>query len=410
MSNLTVTDQQDARSNQKTRPFAQYLAVFLCGSIAFLDLYTTQPLLPLLSRVFHATETHVALTISASTVGVAITSFLLASFGQAMARKRTIVGSMAVLAMCTLLTATATTLNTLAVWRLVQGLLTPGIFILTITYVTEEWPPLSVPRGMSFYVAGTVFGGFIGRLLGGVITAHESWRAVFVVLGVMLACGALVTHFLLAPPQAKRYATPRGHVFAPLVTSLRNPRLLATFGIGFCMLFTLIAVFSYITFFLAAKPFLLSTQQLSYVFAVYLFGLVATLIAGGFLARYGLRHGILGAITLCLVGIALTLIPTLSLVALGLAVCSSGVFIAQTCANSFLRDASPSSSRVAAVGLYICSYYIGGTFGGILPGIAYRHAHWPGCVALTGCVLCVAAGLAYFGWPARPRELDPIPL
>ena len=394
---------------QVPRSSFQLLAVFLCGTFAFLDLYATQPLLPLLSHIFNATETHVALTISASTVGVAITSFLLATFGQALHRKRMIVLSLATLSVCTLLTATATTLNALAVWRFVQGVVTPGVFILTITYVTEEWRPLNVPRAMSVYVAGTVFGGFTGRFLGGVIAAHLGWHAVFVILGCGLALGAIIIQSLLAKPRAPRHAR-HDEVFAPILTSLRNPRLLATFGIGFCMLFTLVSVFSYITFYLADPPFHLATQQLSYLFAVYLVGLVATLIAGGFLARFGLRHGILDAIALCIIGVAITLVHSLLVVALGLAACSSGVFIAQTCANSFLRDASPAHSRVSAVGLYICSYYIGGTFGGVLPGIAYRYAHWPGCAILTCGLLCIAGALAFFGWPPHHHEQDPIPL
>lgn len=65
-------------------------------------------------------------------------------------------------------------------------------------------------------------------------------------------------------------------------------------------------------------------------------------------------------------GVACTLIPSLIAVGIGLSLTSSGVFIAQTCANSFLRDAAPAGTRVSAAGLYICSYYIGGTVGGIL--------------------------------------------
>jgi YNFM family putative membrane transporter len=410
MPTATATSSPLGKTSHPARPFLQFLAVFFCGTIAFLDLYSTQPLLPLLAHVFHATETHVTLTISASTVGVAITSFLLATFGQALPRKRIIVFSMSLLSLCTLLTATASTLDVLAFWRLVQGIVTPGIFILTITYVTEEWPPLRVPQAMSVYVAGTVFGGFTGRLIGGTIAAQDGWRTVFVILGILLAIGAIVTHFFLAKPRATRHATPKSHALAPILTSIRNPRLLATFGIGFCMLFTLVAVFSYITFYLSDAPFHLTTQQLSYLFAVYLVGLVATLVAGTFLARFGLRHGILFAIALCITGVAITLFHSLFVVALGLAVCSSGVFITQTCANSFLRDASQPSSRVAAVGLYICSYYIGGTVGGILPGIVYRHAQWPGCAALTCAILIIAGLLAYFGWPSHHHERDPIPL
>ena len=167
------------------RPYSQLFAPFLCGMFAFIDLYCTQPLLPLLATVFHASEGNVSLTISASTLGVALSAALLAIFAERVDRKRMIVGSMGVLALCTLLTSTATTLPLLAVWRFMQGLVTPGIFIITIAYITEEWPALLVPRVMSFYVAATVFGGFPGRILGGLIAAHYGWRAVFLVLGFM---------------------------------------------------------------------------------------------------------------------------------------------------------------------------------------------------------------------------------
>jgi MFS family permease len=195
-----------------------------------------------------------------------------------------------------------------------------------------------------------------------------------------------------------------------LLRNIRNPRLLATFGIGFCMLFTLVSVFSYITFYLAAPPFNLTTTELSWLFAVYLCGLFATLAAGTVLARFGLRRGMLAAVALCLTGVALTLIPSLVMVGIGLATTGSGVFIAQTCANSFIRDAAPAGSRVSAAGMYICSYYIGGTVGGILPGLIYPFYHWPGCAALTAAVLVAAGFTAFYGWRSHTPTPDPIPL
>jgi predicted MFS family arabinose efflux permease len=395
------------------RPYSQVFAVFLCGSLAFLDLYCTQPLLPFLANVFHASEARVSLTISAATLGVAVSAFLLAVFAERVDRKRTIVLSMAALSACTLLTSTATSLPMLAVLRLLQGLVTPGVFIITIAYVTEEWPPLLVPRVMSFYVAGTVFGGFLGRLVGGVLAAHFGWRSVFVVLGLAGVAGAGLTQRILRPSKPRPSLPGSRSYLAPIVDNLRNPRLRATFAIGFCMLFTLVAVFSYITFYLAAAPFSLSTTQLSYLFAVYLCGLVATLAAGTVLARFGLRHGMLAAVTLCLLGTAITLAPSLAMVAVGLATAASGVFIAQTCANSFLRDAAPAGSRVSAAGMYICSYYIGGTVGGILPGLLWKSrvlGGWPGCAALTSALLVLAGVTAFFGWRQRLETPDPIPL
>ena len=391
-------------------PPTRVLAVFLCGAFAFLELYCTQPLLPLLAHIFHASETRVGLTISASTLGVAISAVLLAIFGERMNRKRVIVCAMWALAAAVALTATAPNLAILAFWRFIQGLITPGIFIITIAYITEEWEPLQVPRVMSIYVAGTVFGGFIGRFAGGSLATHYGWKVMFLALAVAASLGAMATQRLLRPPTPKASANITYSRFAPLLQNLRNPRLIVTFAIGFCMLYTLVSVFSYITFYLAAPPFDLSPTELSLLFSVYLVGLVVTLLAGTVLARVGLRYGMLTAIGFCLAGVCITLVPSLVAVGIGLSLASSGVFIAQTCANSFLRDAAPAGTRVSAAGLYICSYYIGGTVGGILPGLMWSYAGWHGCAALTSGFLVLAAFLAFFGWRRKPIVPDPIPL
>ena len=407
---IEAPDVAEEQSEAGLQPYTRVAAVFVCGMLAFLDLYCTQPMLPLLAQMFHASEASVSLTISASTLGVALSAALLALFGERLDRKRTIIASMSLLAVCTLMTSTATNLSTLAVWRLLQGVLTPGIFIITITYVTEEWPALRVPRVMSVYVAGTVFGGFLGRVTGGLLAESFGWRSVFLALGLLGLTGAVIAQRMLKPARP-RSGVPRNQSrFAPVLGNLRNSRLLATFGIGFCMLFTLVSLFSYITFHLAAAPFHLSTAELSWLFAVYLVGLGATLAAGTVLARIGLRHGMLAAIGLCLTGAALTLVHALAVIGLGLAIASSGVFIAQTCANSFLRDAAPAGSRVSAAGMYICSYYIGGTVGGILPGVAWKYGGWPGCVALISGFLIIAGTMALLGWRTRPPQQDPIPL
>ena len=402
----TLPEQDDPRG------WSAVLAVFLCGTFAFVDLYCTQPLLPLLGKVFHASEAEVGITISASTVGVAISAALLAIFAERADRKRTIVWAMGLLAFCTLMAGTATGLWTLAVWRVLQGLVTPGVFILAIAYITEEWPALRVPRVMSVYVAGTVFGGFIGRLSGGLIGARYGWRAVFFVLGIVGFFGMALTQWLLMPARStsvrKQVRSSIATYLGPVRRNLRNRLLLATFGVGFSMLFTLVAVFSYVTFYLTAPPFSLSTEQVSWLFAVYLFGLVATLAMGTVLARIGLRPGMLIAVSLCLTGILLTLVPAVWMVAVGLALTGAGVFIAQTCANSFLRDAAPEGHRVAAAGMYICSYYIGGTAGGVLPGLLWRFGGWPACVLLTAGVLVMGGVLTYFGW--RTRMPEPIPV
>ena len=148
----------------------------------------------------------------------------------------------------------------------------------------------------------------------------------------------------------------------------RNRRLIATFAVGFNVLFSLVGVFTWITFYLSAPPFSLSITAVSGLFFVYLIGLIVTPFAGYLITRIGLRAGIAGAISFAIAGVLLTLVHSLPVVIIGLAALSSGVFIAQPASQSHLRVASPAGARVTAAGIYITCYYLGGTDARVVTG------------------------------------------
>jgi MFS transporter, YNFM family, putative membrane transport protein len=387
--------------------FRGVAAVCICGIFAFLNLYVTQPLLPLLEHIFGASKSAVGLTVSASTLGVALSAPILGALAEQMSRKRVIVASTLALAVPTLLAATSPGLHTMIFWRLLQGLILPGIFAITITYVGEEWEHHAVPIVMSIYVSGTAFGGFLGRMIAGVATERLNWRWSFVLLGVLTLLGAVLIARWLPAEKRKIPRGPETSISVRLGAMLqhfRNPRLVATFAVGFGMLFALVGTFTYITFYLANAPFHLSTEALSYLFAIYLIGLIVTPAGGYLVTRIGMRAGIAFAIGACLAGALITLSHSLWIVVLaGLGLVCTGVFIAQATANSFLRIAAPPGGRASAAGLYICCYYIGGTVGGVVPAYVWSLGKWPACVTLIACELAVTLVIALIGWRA-PRE------
>jgi len=387
--------------------FRGVAAVCICGVFAFLNLYVTQPLLPLLEHIFTTSKSAVGLTVSASTLGVALSAPILGALAEQMSRKRVIVASTLTLAVPTLLAATAPGLHSLIFWRLLQGLILPGIFAITITYIGEEWDHHAVPIVMSIYVSGTAFGGFLGRMIAGIAAERLNWRWSFLVLGGLTLLGSLAIARWL--PEEKR-PIPKDAKIDPLVQiramlrHFRNPRLVATFAVGFGMLFALVGTFTYITFYLADAPFHLSTEALSYLFAIYLIGLIVTPAGGYLVTRVGMRTGISFAIGACLAGTLITLSHSLWVVVLaGLGLVCTGVFVAQATANSFLRIAAPAGGRASAAGLYICCYYIGGTIGGVVPAYVWSLGMWPACVILIACELAVTLVIALVGW-RMPKE------
>lgn len=386
--------------------FKAVLAVALCGVCAFLLLYCTQPLLPLLAGVFHASKTGVGLTVSAATLGVALSAPIFGALTERLPRKRVIVWSIVGISVPALLAATSQSLPQLVFWRFLQGVTLPGIYAVVVTYIGEEWPVERVALVMSFYVSGTALGGFMGRLLSGFLAEAYSWRISFLTLGVVSLLGAAAVAAWLprGSPRAELLARAKAESASPLPETyraqelLRNRRLVATFAVGFNVLFSLVGVFTWITFHLAAPPFNLGTAALSSLFFVYLIGLVITPAAGYLITLVGLRAGIAGAIVLAMVGVLMTLLPSLIGVIAGLALLSTGVFIAQTASQTHLRAASPPEARVTAAGLYLTCYYLGGTAAGVVPGIFWAIGKWPACVGFILCMQAVALTIALIGW------------
>ncbi len=379
----------------------------LAGFTAFLDLYATQPLLPMLMDVFDASQFDVSLTVTASTLAVAAAAPGAGRLADRIGRKRVIVGSAVALTIATALAAASRSLGDLIFWRVVQGLFTPGVFALTVAYIHDEWAAGRTGPATAAYVSGTVVGGFVGRATTGAVADLFGWRAAFGALALLnlLTAGALA----LWLPRERSGAEPSGRPAVSAVTvHLRNPQLQSTFAIGLCVLFTLVAMFTYATFLLHGPPFNLSTSALGWLFVVYLIGAVVTPLAGRWIDHYGHRRSLATAVGVSMSGALLTLWPSVAAIVVGLACCAAGVFVAQATASSYV-GAAAHRDRGLAVGLYASFYYIGGSLGAALPGLFWTRGGWPATVALVVGVQILTVIMAFSFWGDARMAEAPLP-
>ncbi len=390
---------------ESTRLDRALAAVMLAGMCTFLNVYCTQPLLPYLRDLFHASELEVSLTVSATIFAVAVVAPFIGLVAERRGRKKVIVPSLFLLTVPTLLAATANSLHSLIVWRFLQGIFVPGVIAVMLAYINEEWAGRGIGRAMAFYVTGTVIGGFLGRFLSGLIATHWSWRGTFIVLGLVNLIGAILVRAWL--PLAKNFkkAEHLSHAFADARGHLANPRLLANFMNGATFLFALVGCFTYTNFYLSEPPFRLNSAQLGSIFFVYLLGVIITPLSGRFLDHYGFRRTSVVYTAMMVTGLLLTLIPALWAVIAGLAVFSSGVFIAQAAAT-VQTGAIAGRARSSAAGLYVTFYYLGGSLGAWATGWFWLWAGWRGCVALLGAVALLSLLMAYLSsHPHEPMNL-----
>ena len=366
----------------------------LAGMCTFLNVYCTQPLLPYLQRIYNSSVIGISLTVSSTILAVALMAPIVGLMAESIGRKKVIVPSLYALTVPTLLAATSQSLDALIFWRFMQGLFVPGVIVVMMAYINEEFASSYVGRAMSAYVTGTVLGGFLGRYISGLVAHHFDWRESFLAIGLLNLAGAIVVQRAL--PKAKNFVRSAGwrHSIADGLEHLQNARLLAVFGMGFAALFCLVGVFTYVNFYLAAPPFGLNSAQLGSVFFVYLLGLIVTPLSGRFLDHYGIRHTALLAFGFALVGLTLTLLSNLPLIIVGLALFSSGIFIFQA-VGTVQTGIVAQRARSSAAGLYVTFYYIGGSLGAMVTGWTWVADGWRACVMLLMGVAGIAVLLAY---------------
>ena len=384
------------------------LALGLAGFCAFLNVYAAQPILPLLAAAFGASKAAVGLTVSAPNIAVALASPLIGLLAARRPAHRVISTSLFVLVVPTLLAATAGSLPALVAWRFAQGLAVPGVYAVGITYATRRWPGRSVGRAMAALITGNVLGGYMGRAVSGIAAERWGWPAAFVALGMLTLAGALATRRLLPPAGDTPLAAAAGArpALRTLLPRLGSSRLLATFAVGFGVLFGQVATFTYVTYRLAGAPFGLGVSAVSGVFAVYLVGAVVTPLAGAWIGRLGSRRVVVLAVAVGLTGSALVLVPSLPVLVLGLTLLCSAVFVSQSASAGYLQVAADPGLRPLASGLYLSVYYAGGAVGGVLPAAAWSVGGWTACVALVAAVQLCTGALALGFWRDQGAERD----
>ena len=394
----------------KARTFsARHLAVGLAGYCAFINLYSPQAILPLLSQEFHATAAEISTIITVSTLAVALTAPFTGAVADVLGRKRVIVTAMFVLVVPTLMVGLATSLSQLIFWRVVQGLVLPPIFAVVVAYIGDEWSTKEATTAAGIYSSGSSLGGFSGRLVTGFFADLISWRAGFFALAAIAFAGAIAVAFLL--PHERRFVRSEGLLASgrQMLAHLRNRQLLATYAVGFGVLFNFICTFTYVSFHLAAPPYNLSASWLGAIFVVYLVGSVLTPWTGWAVTRFGRRHFMVGVIAVWVAGIGLTLAPSLPIIVIGLALGAGCGLICQAVSTGYVTTTAR-AGRSSAVGLYVTSFYTGGSFGAAAGGVAWTFGGWPACVALVAAMLAVMAAIVIFAWTSIGRQQPPSPI
>lgn len=371
--------------------FTQKFTIAMIGFFAFLQVYSVQAILPVLMQDLQASEVQVGLAVGATVMAIALMSPFMGMLSDAFGRRRFIIGSLLMLAIPTFMVGMARSVDGLTFWRFLQGLAVPGITVVLIAYIGEEYSD-NIAGMMSLYVAGTVLGGFSGRFFAGHLHEWIGWRWGYGVMAVLTLVGAVWVLKSLPKSQHFKKSQNFQDALRLLLSHTKNRHFVSACLLGGCVLFSLVGCFTFINLHLTDAPYRLLPSHLANIFALYLIGMVITPLSAKIIARFGMTDTIIFAVICSITGLFITLSTPLPLIIIGLTIMSSGVFITQSATISYITS-HVKEGRSLASGLYYMGYYGGGSIGAWICAIAYAHGGWLYAVLTIFGVQLLALGV-----------------
>lgn len=373
------------------------VGLFFAGIATFAQLYSAQAVLPQISDELAVSPATAALTVSATTLGLALAVIPWSIVADRIGR---------VPAMATgVLTATVFGLSAplsgeivvLLALRFAEGVALGAVPAVALAYLSEEVDARHAAAAAGSYIAGTTVGGLLGRIGSGIVGEVGGWRAG--ILSVALMCAVAAVLFLWLTPRARgfvpgRLRADRGPgIFERLRGPLRSPLQWALYAQGFLLMGAFVAVYNYLGFHLSAEPFGLPVWVVTLLFLAYLAGTVSSPWAGTLASRIGRFPVLLSSIGVMAVGAGLLLAPLTAVVLPGLVLFTAGFFGAHAIASGWTPVAAGPASRAQASSLYYFAYYAGSSLFGWMLGLVFGGASWGWFVAVI-LAMCAVAALA----------------
>ena len=151
--------------------------------IIFFQAYMVAPIIPTLATGFGASVQTVGFVVPAYLIPYGIATLVYGLLADRLGAQRVMFASLAAFAVLTALTATATSIDQIVVWRVLTGLGASGVVPLALVLVGRLFPYAQRGRPLGWLFGAMAGGMAFGTPLGSILVRFIGWRGLFLVAG-----------------------------------------------------------------------------------------------------------------------------------------------------------------------------------------------------------------------------------
>lgn len=358
------------------------------SGVAAANLYYAQPLLPVIAKNFHTSNSLVALVITATQIGYAAGLLILLPLGDLLRRKRLIVGGIFAGAIALGLLSLSKNLLFFEAMSLVVGLtsvIAQVVVPLSADLATKEQAGKVVGTVMS----GLLIGILLARTFSGIIADTFGVAAVYQIAGLVMALMGLVLMKMLPELEPKMPDENIRKILKSTLTiflSEKKLQLRSIYGLLSFAAFTIL--WTSLSFYLSGSPYHYSSTTIGLFGLFGVAGATTARITGAAVDRGKLR------LTTLLGGIAMVVAflsmgrwgSNFFLLVFGIVILDAALQAIHITNQGIIYKLMPTArSRINSS--YMTMYFIGGSLGSTVAGWSWQEGGW-----LLTCIIGASLG------------------
>ncbi|WP_308503005.1 MFS transporter [uncultured Alistipes sp.] len=371
------------------------LAVIAGVSVA--NLYYNQPLLEMIRQDLGTSTlaaNHIALF---AQCGYALGLLFLIPLADLYSRRRILIADFTLLILALLATAAAPDIRTVHVSSFVIGVcsVVPQFFI---PLAAQYSRPERKNRNVGVVLSGLLTGILASRVVSGAVGEWLGWREMYLIAAGLMILSAIAV-FRILPDARPNFTGSYGALMRSLLTLVgRYPQLRVHSARAALAFGSFLCFWASLAFKMAGEPFHAGSDIVGLLGLCGVAGAVTATFVGRYIARVGIfRFNCIGAaLQLAAWGLFLAGADHYLPIIAGILLLDIGMQCIQLSNQATLFELCPSASnRINTI--FMCCYFIGGSFGTLLSGSAWALFGWTGVVGAGALLTLASLAITLFG-------------
>ena len=359
------------------------LIVYTCTILTLCTLYAVQPIQPLFEQEFNLSRFEAVIFTTVIMLPLGFAPIFYGYILETLSSKRFLKNAVLCLGILELIFALGNTYPLLLTIRGLQGLLIPAVLTSLMSYISFITPKHKVQQAIGYYIGATILGGFLGRLLSGVLSDFFGWRLFFVLLGLCLIAMFWCLEYLSEELKVD-FVKPK---FSQVMGVLHNKVFLNIYLMMFGIFFVFQAILNFLPFQLQSLEQSIGYGKVGMMYAGYIVGFIISIRILWLIRFFGneTKMMVIGIIVYFL-GIQIFHISDYGVMFGGMFILCAGFFIIHSTASGLISKLAH-QNRAISNGLYISFYYAGGTLGTFAPGVFFEYLGWHMFLVLLSLII-----------------------